>query len=50
MGKLLRFPANRIVHTKPQEPELTEEESQKIKVENTYLGTMISVMNFFLFG
>jgi hypothetical protein len=33
MGKLLRFPANRIVHTKPQEPELTEEESQKIKVE-----------------
>ena len=33
MGKLLRFPANRIVHTKPKEPELTEEESQKIKVE-----------------
>ena len=33
MGKLLRFPSNRIVYTSPKEPVLTEEESQKIKEE-----------------
>ena len=33
MGKLLRFPSNRVVYTNPKEPELTELEAQKIKEE-----------------
>ena len=33
MGKLLRFPTNRIVFSTPKAPELTEEESQLIKEE-----------------
>ena len=31
MGKLIRFPTHRVVHTQPKRPELTEEEARQIK-------------------
>ena len=31
MGKLIRFPTHRVIHTQPKRPELTEEEARQIK-------------------
>ena len=31
MGKLIKFPAHRVVHNNPKSPDLTEEEARQIK-------------------
>ena len=49
MGKLIKFPAHRVVHNNPKSPDLTEEEARQIKedkfVEQIVEGLVLDIIH-----